>query len=143
MDQAQDKSQGILTKGSSRPKENLGSDLLFMNIVKAQIDLCELLVGTSTQFDPQTWVTAATTYLKKFHRFRYADISNYVFGICSDEAREATFTTNLESVQQYIQDEYAQAPFDRRNEFWTVMKFYDHAHLALHQSRLVTDAQNS
>lgn len=68
----------------------------------------------------------------------YSSISNYIFG--KDEEELTTFETNIDYVLHYVERKVAANTEDEqlRRMFKSVLKFYDHANLAIQQQKLVT-----
>lgn len=136
----QTQEEDILTKGtdSSIPAES--SSTFFVDSTAVQLRLCDALTAKK-EFDRVHWVQSATVYLQRYYRFRYADISNFIYARCQEAQQEDIINSNLDSVYQYIQQEYDQAPLTRQDEFRRIIKFYDHVNLALHQRHLVSSSK--
>ena len=96
--------------------------------------ICEKLSQSSNQFDEKESFCLIKKYIAKYDRLLYADISNYIFQLRSDEA-VSTFQTNLEKVLEYaLSDNINETdnlnPQENRK---VILKMYDHVNLARRQ----------
>lgn len=140
MNQEHTQSEDILSKGSSGAGAASANSDYFADLAMRQANLCEKLMVSG--FDPCNWIQSAAGFLQIYHRFRYADISSFIYAICSDVKRESIFLTNLSAVQDYISEKYEDAPSARKEEFFRILKFCDHANLAYQQSHLVSSSKD-
>lgn len=105
-------------------------------------NICATLSQSSKLFDPEKCFGLIKQYIDDHDRLLYADISNYIFQLRSEEA-VSVFQTNLENVLEYVlSDEYTRMIEnikDRKERFKVekprkvVLKMYDHVNLAKRQ----------
>lgn len=105
------------------------------------LGLCSLLSKkvSEKEFEYEVWIKKFQTYLTmSSERIMYSSISNYIFG--KDEEELTTFETNIDYVLHYVERKVAANTEDEqlRRMFKSVLKFYDHANLAIQQQKLVT-----
>lgn len=105
------------------------------------LGLCSLLSKkvSEKEFEYEAWIKKFQTYLTmSSERIMYSSISNYIFG--KDEEELTTFETNIDYVLHYVERKVAANTEDEqlRRTFKSVLKFYDHANLAIQQQKLVT-----
>lgn len=105
------------------------------------LGLCGLLSKkvSEKEFEYEVWIKKFQAYLTmSSERIMYSSISNYIFG--KDEEELTTFETNIDYVLHYVERKVAANTEDEqlRRMFKSVLKFYDHANLAIQQQKLVT-----
>ena len=103
------------------------------------LGLCSLLSKkvSEKEFEYEVWIKKFQTYLTmSSERIMYSSISNYIFG--KDEEELTTFETNIDYVLHYVERKVAANTEDEqlRRMFKSVLKFYDHANLAIQQQNL-------
>ncbi|MBS6723681.1 MAG: hypothetical protein KH268_11940 [Clostridiales bacterium] len=130
-----DKTEGEISKEkrAKRKIEKMSEDME---------NICVMLSQSSKLFDPKKSFELIKQYIDDHDRLLYADISNYIFQLRSEEA-VSVFQTNLENVLEYVlSDEYTKKienAKDRREKFKiekprkVVLKMYDHVNLAKRQ----------
>lgn len=103
--------------------------------------ICKTLSQSSKFFDSQRTFTQINAYIDKHDRLLYADISNYIFHLGSEEL-VSVFQTNLEMVLEYVlSDRYTEriniAANDEKQKLErsrkVILKMYDHVNLAKRQ----------
>ncbi len=105
-------------------------------------DICKALSQSSKDFNNELVFKQIDTYINRHDRLLYADISNYIFQLHSEQ-EVSVFQTNLESLLEYVlSDEYTQKidvalDQEERYKFFrnrkVVLKLYDHVNLARRQ----------
>lgn len=99
--------------------------------------ICQQLSGASKLFDEEATYEVVCTYIEKYERWFYADISNYLFEC--NEQNMSTFLTNLETLQSYAYRRFEELSEkgdqqDTANKMVvSIDKFSDHANLAQKQ----------
>ena len=104
--------------------------------------ICKALSQSSKDFDKIKVFEQIDNYINTHDRLMYAEISNYIFQLQSDQ-EVSVFQTNLESVLEFVlSDEYSQQINTKKDEKdktkitrsrKIVLKLYDHVNLARRQ----------
>lgn len=112
-------------------KMSLENSKKYMNTKRQMHLLCNDLSAPSSEYKPDKMVKTINSYLtesNRLDRMLYAEISNYIFGLASDD--RGIFLTNAEKLFLYAIDENNKVQVDSRK---IVIKIYDHVQLATHQ----------
>ena len=120
----------------------LPKDIEENKIQEMTIDIKRILsssfMKSTKDFDVHSCIESINNYIKKHDRLLYSVISNYIFELKNQDP--GIFITNLESLTEFVlSDQYSNkylnndVETDYANVKKTVLKLWDHVHLALYQ----------
>lgn len=91
--------------------------------------ICSSLNRSSDEYDTSKTLTSIEKYINlKQHRILYSEISAYIFAM--SEHQRGNFVTNVELL---LVEAMSKSETINENVLKSVIKIYDHVHLALHQ----------
>jgi hypothetical protein len=118
---------------SNQPRSNLAME-------KEMVRLCEELSIPAQDFLVQidSWLKVLDNYIKVHKRLLYSRISDYVFGLNTKQV--ALFESNVLSLMEYVLSMPSVSVKEKKRKD-IILKFYDHANLAVKQYRMFARQQ--
>lgn len=103
-------------------------------------EICESLCVLNPLFDKEKTMLLIKEYIKKYKRFVYSSITQFIYGMAKNRNLDGTLNSNLEKLREYLYSDQYINDTENFDDEWTiekaqniVLKLYDHITLAVFQ----------